>query len=232
MSDRSDLKLFFKTGEKPTEGQYEDLIDSVVHKAEDKANLAEAADETINDKYITPKTAKRAVETHLPASNTTDAGIVRRSSADEVNNGANVNAYVTPSNVVNAIEARAPELAPVQSVNNMTGDVVIDLGTDSGWQTPALGAGLTAFGGTYQSPRFRNKNGVVYIEGIVKGGTSGGSVTIFTLPTDYRPNKTLIFVVQTLGGITRLDVTSSGDVKIYNYDSSWSSITGVSFVID
>ncbi|MGH1384931.1 hypothetical protein [Kordia sp.] len=131
MSNRNDLKQYFETGKKPTQQEYEDLIDSTVNKSDDKANLEEAANEAIDDKYITPKTAKRAVETHLPNATTSQAGIVRRSTATEVDSGANVNAYVTPLNTRNIIEDLAPGLAPVQSVNGLDGHVVLNLGNSS-----------------------------------------------------------------------------------------------------
>ena len=164
---RSELKPNFETGKRPTEEHFFDLIDSSVNKLDDKANLTEAADETNNEKFITPKTAKRAVETHLPNATTTEAGIVRRSTSEEVNNGANVNAYVTPLNTKNAIEDLAPGLAPVQSINNQVGDVVLELGEDSGWQSLLLQNNVINYGGTYQVARYRKKNGVVYIEGLL-----------------------------------------------------------------
>lgn len=227
---RSEVKPNFKTGKRPTEEHFFDLIDSAVNKLDDRANLTEAADETNNEKFITPKTAKRAVETHLPNATTTEAGIVRRSTSTEVDNGANVNAYVTPLNTKNAIEDLAPGLAPVQSINNQVGDVVLELGEDSGWQSLLLQNNVINYGGTYQVARYRKKNGVVYIEGLLKGGI-GNDVTIGTLPIGFRPNKRIVLFTQRLAGVARVDIKSNGEIICYSYNSTMTSISGISFII-
>jgi len=231
--NRTTLKQYFETGKKPTEQEYENLIDSTVHKSDDKANLAEAADETIDDKYITPKTAKRAVETHLPTATTSEAGIVRRSTAAEVDSGANVNAYVTPLNARNTIEDLAPGLAPVQSVNGLDGHVVLDLGgNDSGWQNAVLLNGIENYSGSYGDAKYRKKDGIVFIQGLVRNGTPTGSQTeIFTLPIGYRPDKILILNTLVSGNtIVRIDIFPTGQVRCYNYNTAWTSISGLSFL--
>jgi len=234
--NRTTLKQYFETGKKPTEQEYEDLIDSTVHKSDDKANLAEAADETIDDKYITPKTAKRAVETHLPNATTSEAGIVRRSTATEVDSGANVNAYVTPLNARNTIEDLAPGLAPVQSVNGLDGHVVLNLGgSDSGWQNAVLLNDIENYSiGSYGNAKYRKKDGIVSIQGLVRNGTpTGANTDIFILPVGYRPDKALILNTLVSGNtIVRLDVLPSGQVRCYNYNTSWTSISGISFLAD
>ncbi|QTD39026.1 hypothetical protein JL193_07190 [Polaribacter batillariae] len=82
--DRNTLKDFFKKGKKPTEQNYADFIDSFVNKNDDnfvetipalpdatttkkgiveQATLAEVEAGLDNTRFITPKGAKRAVET-------------------------------------------------------------------------------------------------------------------------------------------------------------------------
>jgi hypothetical protein len=61
-SNRNTLKGYFNVGDRPTDTQFADLIDSVINIDEDKASDAEAEAGTNNTKFITPKTAKKSVE--------------------------------------------------------------------------------------------------------------------------------------------------------------------------
>lgn len=62
--DRVILKTYFNSGDRPSEGEFVDLIDSGLNAIEDKATQAHI-DEGVNDeRYVTPLGAKRAVETH------------------------------------------------------------------------------------------------------------------------------------------------------------------------
>ncbi|NRR93135.1 hypothetical protein HSX10_16280 [Winogradskyella undariae] len=230
MSNRSDLKIYFQTGKKPTQLEYEDLIDSSLNISEDKANLSDAQEGTDDDKYMTPATTLKAVQTHVPNSTTSNRGIVRKSTLVEELNGANVDAYVTPVGTKNAIANFAPAAAPVQSVNGLTGEVITDF--DTGWQTPTLLNSITNHSSTYHGARYRKKNDVVYIEGVVKGGTASGTVTIFKLPNGYRPSKRIIFNSYRANGVFRTDVYPTGDVICYSYNSTMTSISGISFLTD
>ncbi|WP_158837814.1 hypothetical protein [Polaribacter sp. L3A8] len=82
--NRSVLKEYFRTGKKPTEQNYTDIIDSFVNRSDDdfveaihpltdatttqkgiveQATLAEVEAGTDSTRFVTPKGAKRAVET-------------------------------------------------------------------------------------------------------------------------------------------------------------------------
>ncbi|QEE50661.1 hypothetical protein FUA48_14060 [Flavobacterium alkalisoli] len=63
---RNILKSFFNTGDRPTENQFSDLVDSFVHQSEDKASTAEIQAGTNNAKYVTPAGAKASVQTFAP----------------------------------------------------------------------------------------------------------------------------------------------------------------------
>jgi len=206
---RSELKQYFETGKKPTQGEYADLIDSFVSR--------------LDDDYVAT----------LPNATTTQKGIVEQATIAESQSGTDNTHFVTPKGTKRAIETFAPALSPVQSVNDMTGDITIDLGTDSGWQTATLMNGILNNGGLYQQARYRKKNGVVYIEGLVKGGTASGNVTIFKLPLNFRPNKRIV-LNSVRGGnqIHRTDINSNGDVVCYSYSAAYTSISGISFLVD
>ena len=64
--NRTELKVYFETGKRPTQDEFENLIDSNLNILDDKATNAEAQNDQIDNKYLTPKTAKQAVQTFAP----------------------------------------------------------------------------------------------------------------------------------------------------------------------
>lgn len=63
---RSTLKAYFNTGDRPTESQFADLIDSSLHLEEDRATQTEVQDGGNNTKFVTPAGAKAAVAQFAP----------------------------------------------------------------------------------------------------------------------------------------------------------------------
>lgn len=93
--------------------------------------------------------------------------------------------------------------------------------------------------------RYRKKNGVVYLEGYIKGGTSqtnGTGYGLFTLPTECRPTRAISFPIVRAGNtsgtiptstvVGRIDILPNGIVYGVNYSNIWSSLSGISFVVD
>ncbi len=85
---------------------------------------------------------------------------------------------------------------------------------------------------------FRDKNGIVHLKGVVKGGTTTGwpGRLIFTLPAGYVPMSREIHIAQndsgaiaTANGFVRLDIDRNGDVRIVDGDSAWLSLEGITF---
>jgi len=223
MSSRSDLKNYFNTGDKPTENEFGELIDSFVHKEEDP--------------YVES----------LPVASTTEKGVSERATLAEVEGGIDTERYVTPVGAKRAVE----KFSPVSSVNGNTGDVVITIPTvtipDTGWQTPTFQNIYANYSPSMQSARYRKVNNVVYLEGAISGGTAGQ--TIFTLPTGFKPSNTIAFsvakqmivITPPLGGrptfsfpqITgRIDIDSTGNVIGTNIGTEMTSISGISFIVD
>lgn len=64
--NRTELKSYFETGNRPTQEEFENLIDSKLNILDDKATEAEAQNDQIDNKYLTPKTAKQTVLTFAP----------------------------------------------------------------------------------------------------------------------------------------------------------------------
>ncbi|PTX59473.1 hypothetical protein C8N46_10962 [Kordia periserrulae] len=228
--NRTELKAYFETGDRPTQDEFVDLIDSSVNKGQDKATLSEALT-TNNTKYITPQAANHVVNTVVPSATTSTKGKVELATLTEVASGTDTTRAVTPQGAKHAAEVHAP----VTSVNGQTGAVtIVTSGSDSGWQTPLLLNGIQNYpGSAYQAARYRKKNDVVFIEGLVSSGTPTlGYTDIFVLPSGYRPSKRLILNTLISGNVaTRIDIMTTGEVRCYDYNTSWTSISGISFVI-
>jgi len=61
---RNNLKGYFETGKKPTQSNFEELIDSLVHKDEDRVSSQQPIDVANDEKFVTPKVAKMVVDAH------------------------------------------------------------------------------------------------------------------------------------------------------------------------
>ena len=84
------------------------------------------------------------------------------------------------------------------------------------WHVPTLKNSWVDYAPTsWQGARYRKTlDGTVYIEGLVKDGTTTPGTPIFTLPEGYRPNLTLMFATLTSPDvIARLTIQPNGDVN-------------------
>lgn len=120
--NRTELKSYFETGDRPTQDQFNDLIDSGVNKSEDKATLTEALS-TNDTKYITPKTANHIVDNGVPTATIATKGKVELATLTEVTAGSDTSRAVTPEGAKRAAEIHAP----VTSINGQTGAITLDI---------------------------------------------------------------------------------------------------------
>lgn len=95
------------------------------------------------------------------------------------------------------------------------------LNDDTGWQNATLKDGYNA-ATTNRRPRYRRKNGIVYIEGALKntaeipGGTTES--ILFTLPVGFRPTQIQVLRAQSGGPIGwTLIVQTNGNVTFSRY---------------
>ena len=108
------------------------------------------------------------------------------------------------------------------------------------------------FGGAYHNGSYKKENGIVYLRGLLSGGTTGGAV-MFTLPAGYRSAGDQIFVgsanLATTGGASagtshthphlsyggqRVTIRGNGDVENVNpvsgsLTNNYQSISGIFF---
>ena len=84
----------------------------------------------------------------------------------------------------------------------------------------------------YRTPRYyKDHNGRVHLEGCVKR-TSGTGVIAFTLPTGYRPSRSLGFATPRQGNVSITIVEFDGDIEISGYTTNGdlAFLDGISFM--
>lgn len=110
---------------------------------------------------------------------------------------------------------------------------------ETDWVYPTLQNGWTNYNnnsGTYELARYKKKNGIVYIEGLIKNGTSkndGGLTPIFILPSGFRPRKQILFAVSSSSEnyCNRVDIYPNGVIQSIVGDNGYLSLC-ISFVAD
>lgn len=232
MKNKAELKQYFISGAMPDQDQFEELIISNLNSIDDKATLQDIQNGQNDEKFTTPKKVVEAISYYVPSATTTVKGLAETATLAEVISGSDTSRYVTPEGAKKAVET----FAPVRSVNGQTGDVVVPDSTyDSGWIIPLLQSPIINYQNGFVETRYRLLNGVVYIEGTIKGGvsqTNGVSYFLFQLPTGFRPTKRLAFsTFKNGGGSARIDIDSAGNVYGVVYDKVLTSLTGISFPI-
>jgi len=82
------------------------------------------------------------------------------------------------------------------------------------WHTPTFVNSWADYGVGYNARYAKDlTNGIVYMKGLVKGGSNTTNTTIFTLPVGMRPSTNIVLSQAVSGGEGRLDITSSGAVQ-------------------
>ena len=94
--------------------------------------------------------------------------------------------------------------------------------------------GWVAYGSPYNAPGYRiTMDGLVYLTGVIKDGTTGTGTLLFTLPEGYRPSATKVFVLAKAGGAGNweVEIAANGEVTVgpRNADATWSSLDNVTF---
>jgi hypothetical protein len=102
---------------------------------------------------------------------------------------------------------------------------------DDEWTYPQFLNGWENYANSYQSASYRKgPDNRVYLSGLIKGGTTGGTTPAFILPVGYRPTARHIF--PTIGNsptLGRIDVSEHGEIFIYYASTSWVTLDGISF---
>lgn len=83
----------------------------------------------------------------------------------------------------------------------------------------------------YGARYYRDSDGFVHLEGLVKSGTiaDSSSGAIFTLPVNFRPVIRQLFVVVSNAAIGRCDIYTDGSVVATTGNNTWFQLSGISF---
>ena len=103
---------------------------------------------------------------------------------------------------------------------------------DTGWIAPTLLNGWVNYdtGSQWEQAGYRMIGGVVYLRGLVKGGSL--QTQIFILPTQYRPRRRLIFASVAGNLFGRIDVIATGEIYWYaGGTNEYVSLSGISYPI-
>jgi hypothetical protein len=76
---------------------------------------------------------------------------------------------------------------------------------------------------------YKDKENRVQLKGLIKDGLTSNGTVLFNLPVGYRPTEIMIFVVVNGDSFGRVDVYTSGDVKIVSGGNSYLSLDGITF---
>lgn len=206
---RIELKDKFKKGDKPTEIDYSNLMDSYVHK--------------LDDSFVES----------LPDATISTRGISAQASSAEAEAGTNNSKFTTPMGVKKAIE----KFAPVTTVNGKIGNVTIAEYTpeDSNWREPSFineDDILIERNGDIQ---FRKIENVVYLVGEfeLNSPSEFDDTFIFELEEQFTPEFDIPFYIPGLNGTTaRILIKESGQVVCTNNINTKISISGLSYPIN
>jgi len=88
------------------------------------------------------------------------------------------------------------------------------------WYTPTFVNGWVDYALGDDARYFKDlTNGIVYMKGLVKGGSNTTTTTIFTLPVGMRPSTGISLSQALNGGIGRIDIQPSGGVYFIGTDT-------------
>lgn len=106
----------------------------------------------------------------------------------------------------------APVSSGAKGSSQWANDVVNTI-TPTAWVAPTLlNSWVNHLPGTNQIARYRKIGDIVYIEGLIKNGTSGASALL--LPVGYRPSFDTYFATNANGSYGSIGVLANGNVNV------------------
>lgn len=123
--------------------------------------------------------------------------------------------------------------APQQTPGLATGVAVST--SDTAWTPFTYQNGWTNYGGGWETGAYRRANGIVYLRGLLLGGTYTVGTVLFQLPPGFRLAGSTHTSVAFNGGHGLLNFFSDGNVAINNFNGAsggWLSLRNISFPVD
>lgn len=101
-------------------------------------------------------------------------------------------------------------------------------------QSPVLQNGWVNHGSDFaNSGYWKDKEGIVHIQGLIRSGITTNGTVLFVLPAGYRPPQRLIFTVNSNNIFCRVDILFTGEVIIAGTAfNNFLNLTGIYFRVD
>jgi len=106
---------------------------------------------------------------------------------------------------------------------------------EASWRRPNLLNDWQHYGLPYQEASYRKDgNDMVYVSGVILGGTPGATSVAFLLPQGYRPAVTLRFSVSTDDAANpgHAEVDKNGKVFVLTGSATLTSLDGITFRVE
>jgi hypothetical protein len=131
LTSKAVLKTYFEQGDRPSQTDFENLIDNSLNIGDDKASASDISGGTVDDKFITPKGLFGGISVLVKDASTTVKGIAEIATLAEVETGTDSERFVTPEGAKRAVEKHAlvkkvngtaPDTAGNIQVTSITGN--------------------------------------------------------------------------------------------------------------
>lgn len=103
--------------------------------------------------------------------------------------------------------------------------------TDKGWENPNLINGASNYENGHQTVRVKKRNGVVYLEGMLRT-SNNSSYVAFILQKDYWPKEILTFNCISKTGAKKVEINPVGEVRIDFVNTDWLSLGGINYLLE
>jgi hypothetical protein len=106
---------------------------------------------------------------------------------------------------------------------------LLEIPENSVWKDVVLQNGWVQYGTPYSNPGFHKEGNHVHLRGVIKSGTTTAGTVLFTLPSDHRPDDSLLFDVVSNNAQARIDIQPDGDLVIQQGNAAYLSLDGIWF---
>ncbi|HET6746931.1 MAG TPA: fibronectin type III domain-containing protein [Candidatus Saccharimonadales bacterium] len=103
----------------------------------------------------------------------------------------------------------------------------------AGWSSLTFQNSWSNFGSGFTTAQYtKASDGLVTIKGIIKGGTSSGTLPVAQLPAGYRPKEKVLVHTISAAGYSRLDIDTDGKIYPVIANTTYTGLDGISFMGD
>jgi Tfp pilus assembly protein PilE len=101
------------------------------------------------------------------------------------------------------------------------------------WCSLPLQNSWAFYGSIYGIPEYtKTADGMVYLKGLLAGGSTTADSVIAQLPAGYRPAARLLFANQSNNALARTDIENTGNIRFEFGSNAWFSLDSISFMAE